>query len=209
MIKKLRSVPKARYWEYFILVARFLLAFIFISYGSGKLLEGGQFGISSQEMATPIKDLSLFRVMWYLFDHEPFKSVVGILQIITGILLLFHRTVILGVFFFIPIASTILLMDISFMEKGMAIIFVKRFILYFILCGFILWYEKERMQMIWKAIIKDFSFKLRFPLFLYLIIPLLALLLEFSVGILQLIGNFVTEPDKSFQFIKHMIQSLF
>jgi hypothetical protein len=86
---------------------------------------------------------------------------------------------------------------------------VKRFILYFILCGFILWYEKERMQMIWKAIIKDFSFKLRFPLFLYLIIPLFALLLEFSVGILQLIGNFITEPDKSFQFIKHMIQSLF
>ncbi|KMQ59896.1 hypothetical protein ACM39_18215 [Chryseobacterium sp. FH2] len=209
MITKLRAIPKERYYEYFILVARFLLAFIFISYGFGKLTEDGQFGISSKELATPIKDLSLFRVMWYLFDHEPFKSVVGVLQIVTGILLLFHRTVILGVFFFISIASNILLMDISFMPEGLAMGFVKRFILYFILCGLILWHERERMKIIWKAMIKDFSMKLRFPIILYGMIPVFAIFLEVSAGIPQLVYHFITEPDKVFDFVLQVFHKLF
>ncbi|MCS3530460.1 hypothetical protein [Chryseobacterium sp. JUb7] len=209
MITKLRSVPREKYWEYFILVARFLLAVIFILYGSGKLTEHGQFGISAKEMSMPIKDLSLFRVMWYLFDHEPFKSVVGILQIITGLLLLFHRTVILGVFFFIPIAANILLMDISFMPEDLATVFVKRFILYFILCFLILWHERERMKIIWNTMIKEFSLKRKFPVILYLMVPVFAVVLEVSTALPQMIYYFISEPRKSFGFIQQVFNLLF
>lgn len=54
MIAKLRSIPKKRYWDYFILVARFLLAFTFINYGYSKLVDG-QFGVSSNDLLVPLK----------------------------------------------------------------------------------------------------------------------------------------------------------
>ncbi|MEI7486401.1 MAG: hypothetical protein WCJ72_03130 [Chryseobacterium sp.] len=209
MIKKLSSIPKERYWEYFILVARFLLAATFFSYGYSKLTENGQFGISPQEMVTPIKDLSLFRVMWYLFDHEPFKTTIGILQMIAGILLLFNRIAILGVLFFIPIAANILLMDISFMPEGLAMGFTRRFVWYFILCFLILWNDKERVKIIWNAMIKKFSLKLKFPILLYLLVPLFALILEILPGIPQLLFYFFREPEKSVGFIKQVFHVLF
>ena len=207
MIAKLRSIPKARYWDYFILVARFLLAYTFIGYGFSKL-SIGQFGISPEEMNTPIKDLSLFRVMWYLFDQGPFQTVVGILQIVTACLLLFNRTVILGVFFFIPIAANIVLMDISFMDDGMGLAFVRRFTFYFILCFFILWNDKDRIKVIWNAMIKKLSMKRRFPIFLYLLLPLFAVVLEILSGIPYAIYYYIKEPEKIFETIK-WVQSLF
>lgn len=199
MIAKLRSIPKKRYWEYFILVARFLLAATFFNYGFSKITENGQFGISPQEMATPIKDLSLFRVMWYLFDHEPFKTTVGILQMIAGILLLFNRTAI----------ANILLMDISFMPEGLAMGFTKRFIWYFILCFLILWNDKERVKIIWNAAIKKISMKRKFPIVLYLLVPLFALILEIVPSLPQVLFYFITEPAKSFGFIKLVLDKLF
>ncbi|SHL98194.1 hypothetical protein [Chryseobacterium polytrichastri] len=209
MIAKLRTIPKNRYWEYFILVARFLLAATFFSYGYSKITENGQFGISPQELATPIKDLHLFRVMWYLFDHEPFKTTIGILQMMTGILLLFHRTAILGVLFFIPIAANILLMDISFMPEGLAMGFTKRFIWYFILCFLILWNDKERVKIIWNAVIKKFSMKRKFPIVLYVLVPVFALVLEILPSIPQLLFYCITEPAKSIESIKHILNILF
>lgn len=67
-----------------------------LSYGWGKLADE-QFGISVKEMATPVKDLGIFKLSWYLFDQEPFKSFIGISQIIAGLLILYNRTLILGV----------------------------------------------------------------------------------------------------------------
>lgn len=208
MITKLRMIPKERYWEYFILVARFLLSITFLNYGYSKLTESGQFGISPAEMATPIKDLSLFRVMWYLFDHDPIKTVIGVLQIITGILLLFNRTAILGIMFFIPIAANILLMDISFMPESLAMGFAKRFAFYFFLCFLILWNDRERVKVMWNAIIKKFSFKLRFPVILYLMVPVFALMLEFSSAIPQVIYGLITEPDETFEILKKTFRVL-
>lgn len=92
------KLPKDKRWDYFILTARFLLAWTFLSYGYGKLT-AGQFGISEAELATPLQDLSLFRVSWYLFDHEPFKTFIGISQVLCALLLLVNRTVLIGAFF--------------------------------------------------------------------------------------------------------------
>lgn len=207
MIAKLRSLPKKRYWDYFILVARFLLAFTFINYGYSKLVDG-QFGVSSNDLLIPLKDLPLFKVMWFLFNHEPLKTTVGILQIITGILLLFESTVILGVIFFIPIAANIVLMDISFMDEGMGQAFTRRFIFYFVLCFLIVWNDKERIKIIWKAIIKKFSIKRKFPLFLYFLLPLFAIFLEILPGIPYALYYYITNPERVSESFK-LIQSLF
>lgn len=207
MIAKLRSIPKKRYWDYFILAARFLLAFTFINYGYSKLVDG-QFGVSSSDLLVPLKDLPLFKVMWFLFDHEPLKTTVGILQIITGILLLFESTAILGVIFFIPIATNIVLMDISFMDEGMGQAFTRRFTYYFILCFLILWNDKDRIKLIWNAMIKKFSMKRKFPIFLYLLLPLFAIILEILPGIPYALYYFMTNPERISESFK-LIQSLF
>lgn len=207
MIAKLRSIPKKRYWDYFILAARFLLAFTFINYGYSKLVDG-QFGVSSSDLLIPLKDLPLFKVMWFLFDHEPLKTTVGILQIIAGILLLFESTAILGVIFFIPIAANIVLMDISFMDEGMGQAFTRRFTYYFILCFLILWNDKDRIKIILNAMIKKFSIKRKFPIFLYLLLPLFAIILEILPGIPYALYYYITNPGKISESFK-LIQSLF
>lgn len=195
MITKLRSIPQKRFWDYFILVARFLLAYTFVGYGYSKLSDGGQFGIPSADMLLPIKDLSLFQVMWYLFDHEPFKSVVGILQMITGILLLFESTALLGVLFFIPIAANIVLMDISFMDKAMGNAFTFRFLSYFILCFAIMWNDKERIKIMWNIIIKKFVWKRKFSWIMYALVPVFAIILSIVSAIPNLIYYYIIFPE--------------
>lgn len=207
MIAKLRSIPKKRYWDYFILVSRFLLAFTFIRYGYSKLTEG-QFGISSAELGTPIRNLSSFQIMWYLFENQLFKTIIGILQIITGVLLLFESTAILGVVFFIPIAANIVLMDVCFMDEGMGLAFARRFSFYFLLCFLILWNDRERVKIIWNAMIKKISTKRKFPVILYLLLPLFALSLEILPGIPYAIFYYINNPEKISESIK-LVQSLF
>lgn len=205
MIAKLRSVPRKRYWDYFILVSRFLLAYTFIHYGYGKLTNGGQFGITAAEMSKPIKDLPLFQVMWYLFDHEPFQTTVGILQIVTGFLLLFESTAILGVIFFIPIAANIVLMDISFMNNAMGNAFAFRFAFYFILCFAILWNDKQRMKIIWNAMIKKFVPKQKFPWIMYILVPVFAILLSIVSALPKMIFYYIIFPEDLlhiFDFLK-------
>lgn len=205
MTAKLPAVSRKRYWDYFILVSRFLLAYTFINYGCDKLTNGGQFGISAAEMSKPLKDLPLFQVMWYLFDHGPFQTTVGILQIVTGFLLLFESTVILGVIFFIPIAANIVLMDISFMNNAMGNAFAFRFAFYFILCFAILGNDKERVKIIWNAVIKKITWKRKFPLIMYALVPVFAVLLSVLSAVPKMILYYITFPEdlaKIFDFLK-------
>ncbi|MFC7345528.1 hypothetical protein ACFQO9_02210 [Chryseobacterium zhengzhouense] len=211
MIVKLRSIPKKRYWDYFILVSRFLLAYTFIGYGYSKL-DGNQFGVSADDLLIPLKDSSLFKIMWFLFDHEPFKTVVGILQIITGILLLFEATAILGVVFFIPVAANIVLMDISFMDSAMGTAFTYRFIFYFFLCFLILWNDRERVKIIWNATVKKFSVKLKFPIVLYLAVPVFAVVLSLLSSVPQIIHYYIIFPEdivKNVEMLMSALRSIF
>ncbi|SFT70987.1 hypothetical protein SAMN05421857_2603 [Chryseobacterium formosense] len=207
MIAKLRAISKKRYWDYFILVSRFLLAYTFIGYGYSKL-DGNQFGVSADDLLIPLKDSSLFKIMWFLFDHEPFKTVVGILQIITGILLLFEATAILGVVFFIPVAANIVLMDISFMDSAMGTAFTYRFIFYFFLCFLILWNDRERVKIIWNAMVKKFSVKLKFPILLYLAIPVFAVVLSLLSSIPQIIHYYIIFPEDIVKNVEMLMSAL-
>jgi len=57
MIGKISNrLNNSKHFSYFILAARVLLAWTFIRYGYSKLM-GGQFGLSEEELITPIGEL--------------------------------------------------------------------------------------------------------------------------------------------------------
>ncbi len=176
----------AKIQDYFVLVARFLLGWTFLSYGYAKLTEG-QFGITESELITPLNQVDLFRLSWYLFDHEPFKSFIGVSQIICGLMLIFHQTAILGAFIFLPIVSTILVIDLSFMPPHLKEGFTWRLSFYILLDFFILWHYKDRLLLIWKAAWEGVSTKFGYPVWAYLALPVLAVILEFGLAIPRVI----------------------
>jgi uncharacterized membrane protein YphA (DoxX/SURF4 family) len=191
-----RKISKDKIWDYFILTARFLLAWTFLRYGFSKLTEG-QFGINEVEMATQLKDLSLFKLSWYLFDHEPFKSFIGVSQIICGLLLLINRTTLIGAFLFLPIVATILVIDLTFMPISLAQGFAWRLSFYIILDFLILWHYKDRMKVIWKSIWVNVNTKFKFPVWSYLLLPIFAITLEVVGVIPKILTELILHPSET------------
>jgi uncharacterized membrane protein YphA (DoxX/SURF4 family) len=191
-----RKISKDKIWDYFILTARFLLAWTFLRYGFSKLTEG-QFGINEVEMATQLKDLSLFKLSWYLFDHEPFKSFIGVSQIICGLLLLINRTTLIGAFLFLPIVATILVIDLTFMPISLAQGFAWRLSFYIILDFLILWHYKDRMKVIWKSIWENVNTKFKFPVWSYLLLPIFAITLEVVGVIPKILTELILHPSET------------
>jgi uncharacterized membrane protein YphA (DoxX/SURF4 family) len=194
------SLSKEKAWDYFILVARVLLGWTFLRYGYGKLVDG-QFGITEQELNTPVKDLSLFRLFWYLMDHEPAKSFVGIFQIISGALLIYNRTVILGALLFLPLVVNILIFDITFLKMTA---FYWRLSFYIILDFLILWHYKERMFIVWNAVTNNITTKFKYPFWTYLILPVLAIGLEILPGLPKVIYYFIVDPIGTIEAFKNL-----
>jgi uncharacterized membrane protein YphA (DoxX/SURF4 family) len=198
MKRMLKHLSGDKIRAYFILIARVLLAWTFIRYGYGKLSEG-QFGISEAEMATPLKDLSLFKLSWYLFDHEPFNSFTGISQIICGTLLLINRTTLIGAFLFLPMVTTILIIDLSFMPPALAGAFAWRLSFYMVLDLLILWHYKDRMRVIWNALWERVSTSYKFPIWTYMLVPVFAIGLEIAGFIPKIVIQFIVQPVEIWQ----------
>ncbi|MDR6921968.1 MULTISPECIES: DoxX family membrane protein [Chryseobacterium] len=186
---------KQKLWDYFILCARVLLAWILLGYGWSKLTEG-QFGISAEEMAIPVKDLGLFKLSWYLFAQEPFKTFVGISQIIAGLLFLYNRTAILGALIAIPILLNILVIDITYVKMTG---FYWRLSYYLLLDFLILWHYKDRMITAFKAIFMGLTTQFKYPFWAYLILPIMAVGLEI-LGILpRMITGLIVNPSETLE----------
>lgn len=173
-----------------ILAMRFLLAFTLWNYGYSKLT-GGQFGLSETELNTPIKDLSLFRISWHMFEGEPFKSFIGISQIITAILLVYKRTFLLGTLMAIPIFLNILIVDLTIMPPFFKISFFFRLMFYLIFIGIILWYHKEQVLIAFKTLMKVPYLKFKHNTKWFLIVPIYMILLEVSSAIPKIIFLFI------------------
>jgi len=193
MAKALQGIFKAQLPDYFILVARFLLGWTFLRYGYGKLADE-QFGVTAAELATPLKDLSLHRLSWYLFDHQPFKAFIGISQIICGGLLIVNRTAILGAFLFLPIVVNILVIDLTVMPPDHAVGFAWRLSFYVLLDLLVLWHYRSRMKIVWRAVQRNVSTGSRFPIWAYLILPALAIALDVLLVVPKLLINLALYP---------------
>ena len=171
----MKQTSKFQYWDYFLLAARALLAWTLYRYGWSKLTDG-QFGVDDKTMNMLLKDVDLFRLSWYLADHQPFKAFVGVSQIICALLLTFNRTVIIGAFMSIPIWLNILVWDLTFME-GMTTAFTFRLSYYLILTAFIIYDQKDKVI---PAILLVTGTKpnVKFPIWAYAILPVIAIGIE-------------------------------
>ncbi|QCR21372.1 DoxX family membrane protein [Pontibacter sp. SGAir0037] len=192
-MKLLNKVPKEKYWDYFILAARFLISWTFLRYGYSKMVDG-QFGVSDSELAAPLKDLSLFRVSWYMFDHQPFKAFIGISQLLCGGLIIINRTALLGAFLFLPIVTTVLLIDLTFMPPTMANAFAWRLSFYILLDFLILWHYKSKMEVIWNEVWQNVNTKFKYPIWTYLFLPLVAIAIEVA-GVLPKALFYIHHPS--------------
>lgn len=204
---KIRNIDKSKVFDYFIIISRFLLAITFIRYGYSKLTQG-QFGLSEEELAKPVKELSLMQIAWFLFDQQPFKAFIGISQIVCGILLLLNRTVLIGALLFLPIAVNILIIDLTIMPGGLAGPFTGRFIFYILLDLLILYHYRTQTINASQIITQNTKPKFKHKIWLYLIVPFVALMLEFPPFLPGLLYGFITKPQEMWSLIKETINSI-
>lgn len=169
-----QATRPARWLDYFVLAARFYLAGIFLLYGGAKLV-GGQFGITPAEAAQPLQQLSLFKVYWYLCAFEPFKTFVGAAQVLAALLLLYHRTALLGALLLLPIAANILVADIAYLKMEE---FYWRLPFYLALILLILWHYRDRMLVAYRALTQGLSTRFAYSWRAWAALPLALLAVE-------------------------------
>jgi uncharacterized membrane protein YphA (DoxX/SURF4 family) len=171
----MKLLSKDQYWPYLLLAARVLLAYTLFNYGWAKLT-GNQFGVDETTMNLPLRDVGLFRLSWYLADHQPFKAFIGVSQIGVALLLIFNRTVIIGSFASIPIWLNILMWDMTFME-GMTKAFTFRLSFYLLLTGLILYQSREKILPAIQSVSEKRS-TMVYPYWVYMTLPIAAICLE-------------------------------
>ena len=184
----MKQTSKFQYWDYFLLAARALLAWTLYRYGWSKLTDG-QFGVDDKTMNMLLKDVDLFRLSWYLADHQPFKAFVGVSQIICALLLTFNRTVIIGAFMSIPIWLNILIWDLTFMG-GMSVAFTFRLSWYLILTFFILYQQKNKVIPALFRITEPNPI-VKFPVWAYAILPVTAIGIEIVGALPNVMLNYL------------------
>ena len=168
-------MPRTHYRPYLILAARVLLAWTLFRYGWAKLTDG-QFGVDEKTMNLPLKEVDLFRLSWYLAEHQPFKSFIGISQILIAPLLIITRTSIIGALISIPVWLNILVWDITFMG-GMSTAFTFRLSFYLLLTGLIIYDRKDEVLVAIDSISQPAK-KFKHSLWIYISLPVAALILE-------------------------------
>jgi len=184
----MEQIPKFPYKAYFLLAARALLAWMLYSYGWAKLTDG-QFGVDDKTMNMALKDIDLFRLSWYLADHQPFKAFIGVSQIICALLLTFNRTLIIGAFMSIPIWLNILIWDLTFMG-GMSVAFTFRLSWYLVLTFLIIYQQKNKVIPTLLRITEPNPI-VKFPIWAYAILPVTAIGIEIVGALPKVMLNYL------------------
>ncbi len=185
----MKFLSKDQYWSFLLLAARVLLAYTLFNYGWAKLTNN-QFGVDQKTMSLPLKEVSLFRLSWFLADHQPFKAFVGVSQIGVALLLTLNRTVIIGAFASIPIWLNILMWDITFME-GMTMAFTFRLSFYLLLTGLILYQSKDKILPALRSV-SEVRSNTAYPYWVYLTLPVAAICLEVLGAIPNAILHYIS-----------------
>ena len=181
------TLTKDKIFDLLILALRFYLAYYMITYGWAKMT-GGQFGTHDPAILDqPMNQVDKFYITWYLFSLSPvFDIVVGITQILGGLLIVINRTVLLGALLLLPILFQIFLIDLSFTTNifGMALpIRLGGMIVADLL---ILFYHKERMLQIWRSLVAGLKPRFKYKWWLYLLFIPVGFLMDFVIVILTL-----------------------
>ena len=177
-----RAEMRKKFWSYFLLSAHVLLAWTLLRYGWAKLNDQ-QFGVDEKVLDMPVKDVGLFKLSWYLANHQPFKGFIGVSQIIVGLIMLWPRTALIGSLMSIPIWLNILFWDMTFME-GFTAAFTFRLCYYLLLTSLIILYFTKHTLPAFKSLYIS-EIKIIYPYWAYLMLPVSAISVELFGGILR------------------------
>lgn len=203
----MKRILESKWFDFFIICVRISMIRLFLGYGWTKLTEN-QFGVSPEVLLTPLKDLSLFQVGWYLFDHQPFKFIIGISQIICALLLVFNRTVIIGTLMFIVITFNILIIDETILPDVMRIPFRHRLLTYIALAFVILYHYRERFLPAIKIILSKYQQKIKVKFWWFLLIPVGLILVELISVFVSIIIKFITDYNSAVSSVSEMFNFL-
>lgn len=116
-------------------------------YGGGKLI---QFN-AAVETSKTVSEMTGMELMWAFYGYsKSFAITLGIFEVIGGILILIHRTRIIGCLFTTAILINIILQDIYF---GVHLGALKAAVLYQLLILIILWLNREKIISILKTLL--------------------------------------------------------
>jgi hypothetical protein len=94
---------------------RYISAYLILTYGTRKLIGGGQFASGQALGSRPIGSLSGFELTWFYYAYShAYGSILGLTQILGGVLLLFRKSALLGAALLTPVMANILLINIFF-----------------------------------------------------------------------------------------------
>jgi hypothetical protein len=126
---------------------RFVVSFFIILYGFAKL-NGSQFTILASELDKPMGQVSGFWLTWYYFGYSPiYGNLIGLLQILGGILLMFRKTTLLGSCILFPVITNIILIDIFYrIDLGALLVAL---IMEFALIGILSFHKQELLEVFW------------------------------------------------------------
>lgn len=197
------AAPSARVrrWDYFILTARVLLAGIFLGYGVGKLV-GLQFGVTPEILAQPLGQVSLAHLAWYCFDHQPFSAYIGVSQILASLGLLWNRTALLGALLLLPIAVTILVIDLTYLRQMVAFQYMLPF--YIGLIFLILAHYRARMLVVVRALTQGVTTRFTYPWWGYCLLPLTAGLLSLGWMLPMYTVSFLQNPNGTLGYFQRL-----
>lgn len=95
-------------------IMRYFIAFEISTYGFAKILKT-QFGHIYSRDDVPVGNLTGFDLTWNYFGHSyTFAVILGLMQIVGGILLLFRRTTLLGALLLLPVMINVVFINIFY-----------------------------------------------------------------------------------------------
>ena len=131
----------------FDLGIRIFTGFMVTIYGLAKPI---QFAGTEEYADKLLSELAGMELMWAFFGYSlTVPIVVGVLQVLGSILLIFKKTKLLGIFILLPILSNIVLFDIVYDVNKGATMYAIIFLIFILISAFI---EKEKLIHIFKTI---------------------------------------------------------
>lgn len=179
------KISKQQFVDFAILCLRYYLAYYMITYGWSKMT-GGQFGVHDPAiLEQPLSQVNEFYIAWYLFSLSPtFNIVAGGTQVLGGILIVIHRTALLGTLILLPVLVQIFLVDVSFTTDMFGSALVVRLAGMLLAAFLILWYYKDRMLQVWHSLTDNVRTKFNYQWWVYPILVVLGFLTDFALGLL-------------------------
>jgi hypothetical protein len=136
------ATSRKRYPQYLEWL-RYISAYIILTYGTRKLIGGGQFAMGHTLGNRPIESLSGFELTWFYYAYShTYSNILGLTQIVAGVLLLSRKTALLGAAVLTPIMVNILLINIFF-DIALGAEIVSAFVLGSMLL--MLWQQREAL----------------------------------------------------------------